>query len=213
MADLLLGEIDSALRQDKLYRFIHRYRKHALYAALALIVFTVISTIWGNYREDRAQFAMEQFTYAREAFAKGDYTKASKGFHDLVANTNGELNDLARLWEARTLAAENKNSEAAVLFTALAEHPQGSELIWRDLACLRLVGIAGIALPKACADKGDSPLKPQRDELRAAALMEEGKIEEAKNLLTTIAANERASTTARARAQSLLATLKQEKAK
>lgn len=213
MADLLLGEVDEALRWDRIGRFWKQWRKPILYAAFGLVVVTAASSIWQGRAHAHAQAAMEQFTIARAAYAKGDYTTAYNTFHALAGQAGGELNDLARLWEARTLEAQKKPAEAAAVLASLAEHPKGDDLIWRDLACLRLAGGGGIPWPQACSDAGASPLKPQRDEFRAARLVEEGKIAEARAVLTSIVTNDGAASTARARAQSLLAALTEEKAK
>lgn len=211
MADLLLGEVDADLRWDRMAKLWMRWRKPIFYAAIGLIVLTGASSVWQAQVQKRAQRNMEVLTEAREAYGKGDYATAYKNFHALSATAGGNLSDLSRLWEARTLLSQKKTADAATLLAQLAEHPKGDQLIWRDLACLRLAGLSG-TLPATCNDSKDSPLKPQRDELRAARLVEEGKLDEAKAVLKSIATNDGASSTVRGRAQSLLAALEGEKA-
>ncbi len=83
---------------------------------------------------------MDMLNAGREAFGKGDFVQAQNSFHG-VAGHGGDLGDIGALWEARALTAQDRKNDAATLLVSLAEHPGGSDLLWRDLACLRLAGL------------------------------------------------------------------------
>ena len=205
--DLLLGEVNDDLRRDRFLKLWKRGRRPLFYAAILLVIGTAASSIYDYFREQKAQAAMDQLTIGRAAFNKGDYATASKAFNALAAETSGDLNDMARLWQARSFAGQGKKDEAVTTLIALAEKPAGSDLLWRDLACLRLEGLAAAKVPKTCGDTGDSPLKMQRNEWRVAQLVEQGKVEEARSLLKTIIVGAVQNSSERQRAQALLTSL------
>src|SRR3569832_381254 len=141
MADLLLNEIDEALRHDRMVALWHEWRKPLFYGAIALILGTAGASVWRDHREKVGQAAMETLTDGRSAYSKGDFAGAAASFHTVAGENGGALNDIARLWEGRALLAGGKKDEAVVVFAGLVAKPEGSDLLWRDLACLRLAGI------------------------------------------------------------------------
>ncbi len=207
MVDLLVSEVNQALRADKLAAFWQRGRKPIFYACIAAILFTAASSVRDHFREQKAEKAMEQLASARDAYRKGDYAAAVPLFHTLVEETSGDLNDMARLWEARALTGQGKKEEAAVLLVAIASDPSGHDLLWRDLACLRLEGLKPATVPASCSDTKDSPLRMQRHEWRVAEMVEQGKLDEARKLLKSIIVQSENNASERARAQALLASL------
>ena len=153
-------------------------------------------------QEKKAGEAMQRLDAAIITLQRGEAELAAKHFAHLAENSSGELKDISRLWQARALA-EGRNAEAAVkTLHALAENPAGDELVWRDLACLRLMA-AGEESPKSCTGTGDSPLKSQRLEWHASQLWQQGEAKEARALLDKIAADETAPKAQRERARHL----------
>lgn len=206
MVDTLLQEVDDDLRADRMMLLWREWRKPLLYAAIALVVGTAGKSVWHHYREQKSQAAMQVMTTAREQYAGGDFFASAKGFAQLATQSSGELHDLALLWEARAeLAADEKDKSAATL-NALIAKPQGGNLAWRDLACLRLAGLSD-TVPAACDGDVASPLRLERDEFRAARLWQQGKAAEARALLAAIAKDPDVTPGQRARVEDLLATI------
>ncbi len=181
--DTLLREVDEAVRHDELVKLVRRYRKPVLIAATLLILATAGHGVWQSYADKRGAETFAQLSKAQAQYEHGAYDDAANGFAAVASNAlSGDAKDMAHLWQGRALAKAGKDDEATQVFDALASHPAGHAAIWRDLACLRLVGLDD--KKTACLSAGgDSPLKAQRDLLRAAALWQDGKTDEAASLL------------------------------
>ena len=204
MVDLLVSEVNEALRQDKLTALWNRWKKPLLMACVALVLGTAISSLANYYKHKAGAKAMEQLSIGADAYRKGDYAAAEKTFAALTENTSGTLNDMSRLWYARSLLQQTKTEQALTQLKALAENLRGDEPLWRDLACLRLEGLSAGDLPKPCETTKGSVVKAQRDTWRAARLYQQGKAPAARSILDEVARDKTASPSERAQAQSLL---------
>jgi len=201
--DSLLREVDDAVRHDRMLALWQRYRQPLFAAAIALVVATAGGSVWNGYQEKKAGESMQQFAIAQAQYDAGAYKDAADSFATTAdIALKGELRDLAQLWEARALEAGGKKNAAVKRLEELATNPQGGDLVWRDLACLRLVGID--SSKTACLKDGASPLAGERDLVRAAVLWQDGKADEAAALLTKLANDPNANDSVRTRAQQYL---------
>lgn len=209
MADSLLQEVDDDVRRARMQALWNQYRKPALFALILLIVATTGASLWKDYQEKKAGEAMLILDQGITAYEAGDHARAQRHFSAMAEQTDGELNDLARLWHARALASDGHAADAIRILTELAKNPHGKDFIWRDMACLRLMG-ANAEVPEICATTGDSPLKTTRLEWQAAQLWQQGKAEEARTLMQAVAADETAPQDQRDRARNMLSALSAE---
>lgn len=206
MNDALLREVDSDLRAERMHRLWRQYRLPLAIAIAAIILFTAGDSMWKSYQSKKAGETMVKLDAAIVALQKGESKQSLQQFEALAKQTTGELNDLVRLWQARAQADANAADAAIKTFTDLADHPQGRDLIWRDLACLHLMS-ASADVPKPCTDAAASPLQGQRLEWQAAMLAQAGNKDEARRLLNAIANDNEAPRTQRERAARLLRAL------
>lgn len=187
--DLLLREVDEALRRDRIMAQWKRYQRPVLFGVAAIIVFMLGMTQWRSYLQTQAGKAMQQFAAGQTKVAEGNFSEAATIFAGIAEHTSThELADLARLWQARALVGAEKKADAVALLDALANHPRSHQHMWRDLACLRLVALdeskAGcLATPDA------SPLAAQRTLVRAAIAWNADNSDEARRLLETLLNN------------------------
>ncbi len=201
--DNLLREINEAVRHDRLVALWRQYRLPALCAAAALIVATAGGSMWNSYQDKRAGQAMQQFAIGQEEFKSGAFREAADSFATTAdVALKGALRDLAHLWQARALEKYGKTDRAVVLYDQVANKPDGNDLVWRDLACLRLVALD--EKKTACLSYGDSPLVGERHLVRAATLWQQGKKDEAAVLLGLLADDVNQSESVRTRAQNYL---------
>lgn len=207
--DVLLSEVDRDLRDERLRQAWKKYRTPIIACVALLVLVTAGGGLWSEHKERQAGRAMQHFDQAMQAMQKGQPKEAAELFATLANSGSGELHDLALLWQGRALVAAGEPQAAHEQWLALAKHPQGADLIWRDMACLRLLS-DGLA-PKACAAATDSPLKAERMEWQAAQAWQDGKSDEARRLLKAIIADEKAANAQRARAERLLAVIGTEK--
>lgn len=184
--DSLMREVNDAVRHDRMVALWRQYRAPLLAAAIALVVATAGTGMWKNYQEKRAGEAMQQFTIAQQRYDAGEFARAADDFATTAdMASRGELRDLAHLWQGRALAQNDKMEKAVAVFEQVATQPEGKDLVWRDLACLHLVGIdSGKA---ECLKAGASPLAGERELVRASLLWKAGKSDDATSLLTRIA--------------------------
>lgn len=207
--DSLLREIDDALRHDKLMDLWRRFRAPILAAAIALVVATAGHGIWQNYQEKQGGIALEKLTSAELLYGQGKYAEAEAAFAALAKESHGNVRDMALLWQGRAIEQQEPARAVSVL-AELANHPSGSDAIWADLACLRLAGIDE-ARASCLGNPQASPMKPERDFLRAARLWKEGDVVQARITLKKIADNAQLPETLRGRARDFLAVMPEEK--
>lgn len=204
--DSLMREVDDAVRRERYEQLWHRYRKPVLWGTSLIIVAMAGTMLWSDYQTKRAGEAMQQLDHAVTLLKQDDAAAAAKEFAALADTSQGEVRDVARLWQARALAKDNRADAALTTLTDLADHPAGRDLFWRDMACLRLMA-AGADVPASCTQASASPLKTQRIEWHAAELWKGGNIKQARVLLEGLAKDENAPQTQRDRANRLLGAL------
>lgn len=201
--DSLLREVDDDLRHDRMMALWRQYRKPLLAAVIALVVATAGASLWKNYQEKKFGDAMQEFAIAQKQYEAGNYKDAADDFATTAdISINDNLRDQAHLWQARALEKDGRTAEAVKLLEQIATTPEGSDLIWRDLACIRLVGLD--ASKHACLNEGASPLSAERDLIRAATLWQDGKSDEAGKILHALANDANAPKPVRERAQNYL---------
>ena len=206
MNDQVLREIDEDLRNERLRKFWKRYRVPILGAVALLVAITAGSSIWQDYQSKKAGEAMVKLDAAIQQLQNGDAAAAAGKFAQLGEESRGDLHDMALLWQARAEAQDNKADAALSTLTTLVKNPLGSDLVWRDMACLGLMA-ANADTPASCASSGNSPLKSQRLEWHAALLWQQGKQDEARVLLRAIVDDEGTPQTQRERARRLMRAL------
>lgn len=206
MNDQVMREIDEDMRRERMRQLWLRYRKPALIALVLLVAITAGNSIYADYKSKKAGEAMLELDAGIQKLQGGETKQASEDFAALAKKSDGELHDIARLWQARAEALSNNADDAIKTLNDVAAKPAGGDLIWRDMACLRLLA-AGADAPSACGEVTDSPLKPQRLEWRAATLWEQGKTAEARTLLNDVANDASAAPSQRERAARLLRAL------
>jgi hypothetical protein len=203
--DALLSEVDRDLREEKIRQFWRANRTLILSVVVLLIIATSGISIWRDHQQKKAGLAMAQLDHAILALQGGKPEEAATAFAALANEQHGELRDLALLWQGRALQMEGNSEAANAAWKQLADKPEGDDLVWRDLACLRLLKNA--AAPESCATVTPSPLKSERLEWQAATLWREGKMTEAQDLLQAIIDDKTASNAQHARATRLIAAL------
>lgn len=211
MNDEVMREIDADLRRERMRALWRKYRAVILTTVVLLVIITAGSSIYGDYQSRKAGEAMVALDAAITKLQGGETTQAAEDFAALAEKSSGELRDIAHLWQARAQAQSDNANGAIETLNDVAANPAGSDLIWRDMACLRLLA-AGADAPDACNASTNSPLKAQRLEWRAAALWEQGKTDEARTLLKTVADDQYAAPAQRERATHLLRALPQKAA-
>jgi len=200
--DALLREVDDDLRAERMQRLWQQYRQPFFIVVGLLVAFVAGTSIWEEQQAKKAGAALLKLDAGILLLQKDKPKAAADQFAMLAEESTGELHDVAQLWQARALASADQAEASLNLLKGIAEKPAGKDLVWRDMACLRLQA-ANVEAPKACASTEASPLRATRLEWQAALLWKDGKTDEAKKLLAVIADDKNATSEQRARAASL----------
>jgi hypothetical protein len=197
--DSLLREVDDAVRHDRMVALWKKYRTPVLAFAVALVVATGGSSFYREYQQKQAGINMAQLVSAQSDYNASKFADAATKFEKLATNgKRANVRDLARLWQARALEKSGNTEAALKPLAKLAEHPESNDLIWRDLACLRLASLD--AKNHTCLGADNSPLASERRLAKAADLWQQGKNDDAAKLLASLAADSSAPESVRQRA-------------
>jgi hypothetical protein len=201
-----IDEVTEEVRRDKLFRTFRKYG----WIGIVLVLAVVGGSAWNEWR--KAQDAAR-----------------AEAFGDAVSSALDLPDAPARRAALATVSADG--AQAAVLQLILASDPekdvpatlaaldgviadQGQPEIYRDLATLRRVVVAGDAMPLAdrrAALEGIAvagrPFRVLADEQLAYLLLEEGKADEAITALTALAQDQEASSALRGRAAQVIVAL------
>lgn len=196
--DSFIDEVTEEVRRDRLFRLFRKYG----WIGMVIILGLVVGTAWTEWSKSRAESRAEAFGDAvidaldqgtpeerREALAAVPAAAGQTAILQLIA-----ASDLAED-KVATLAALDKVAGDASLSP-----------VYRDLAVLRRVLVAGADLPaadrRAALDGIAVPGRPYRvlaEEQLAYLLIEEGKTDEAVAALTALMQDQEASGSLRAR--------------
>lgn len=188
--DILIREVNDAVRADRLQRLWRQYRWPMLVAAVLLVLFTAGNSLWRHYQQQQAEAMTLAFAEAQGYYQREEFAKAASAFERLRHKARGSLADVAKLWQARALIAQKKTKAAERVLQNIVIAPEGHDLYWRDQACLHLIGLRiGGAVPPACSGETLSPLAPVLKQFAAAHLWQEGNMTEAKALLDHLQAD------------------------
>lgn len=203
MVDMLLSEVSADVRAERLAQWWMRHRMHLLLLVMAIILGSIGSTVWQHYQDKRGGELLLQFNQGQEMLDGGKNAEAAKVFGGIAQQTKGDVHSLARIWQARALAAAGSKDEAADILRQTAYADAG---LWSDIACLRLAGV-DFKAADCLNDKKTSPLAAERAQWAAAGAWASGNSEQATMILNKLIDDKTTSAAMRAHAQSWLTTV------
>ncbi|MGX7895842.1 tetratricopeptide repeat protein [Tsuneonella sp. HG222] len=207
--DMLLREVDDAVRQDDATEFVRRYGKPlgALFVA-ALLAFAGWLW-WSGHRAGQEEEGSEAFVKALDQFQAGNLDTADRQLATIAENGAPAAAAAAAMMRAG-IAAQNGNiDQAAQMFNAVAADGDAPKE-YRDFATVRAVAASYekmkpedvVARLKPLATPGN-PWFASAAELVAMAYIKQGNNDLAGPLFTAIAQDETAPDTARSRARQM----------
>ena len=207
--DMLLREVDEAVRQDQAAQLARRYGKMALAAAVLIIAAFGGWLFWQDYREGQLEEGSEEFVTALDELQAGNTDTAERELAAIAEDGSPAARAGAQMLRAGMAAEEGDSERAAQLFFALAENGDAPQS-YRDLAAIRGVAVnydrmqpqAVIDRLKPLATPGNAWF-PSAAELVAMAYLQQEKRELAGPLFAAIAQDEEAPQTLRSRARQM----------
>jgi hypothetical protein len=207
--DILIREIDEAVRQDDALQFMRRYGLIVLGAVVAALAALGGYLLWDNNRESRMEAQSETIISALDLAGANDFRSAGEKVAPLIAEGGPAARAAARFIQAAAALEAGEDAKAAETFAAVAADPDAPQTL-RDLARIREVSVNFdqmkpadvIARLKDLAVPGN-PFFGSAGELTAMAHLEAGNRNEAGAMFAAIAKDEDQSETLRSRARQM----------
>ncbi|WP_394726795.1 tetratricopeptide repeat protein [Altererythrobacter sp. GH1-8] len=207
--EVLLREIDDAVRQDDFAQFAKRFGVPlAIVAVLGLAAFGGF-LFWQNQQEAAMEAESEQLVAIIDQFEAGNLSQADEAAALLTQNSEGGAAVLAELTRAAVAVEQGRSAEAAAIYGAVADDASAPEAL-RNLARIRQVALTFderkpsdvIATLGPMAVPGNAWFG-SAGELVALAHLENGDQAQAGALLSEISKSDEVPASLRARARQL----------
>jgi hypothetical protein len=207
--DILIREIDEAVRQDDALEFLRNHGTKVLGGIIALIAGLGGYMLWDNYREGQLEAQSETLVAALDYAAQNDLKTAGEKVAPLLDDGSPAARTAARLLQAGAALQEGDVAKASGLYQQVAGDAEAPPAL-RDLARIRDVAARFDTMKPAdvIARLGDlakpgNPYFGAAGELVAMAHLEAGNRAEAGKLFGAIAKDEELPETLRSRARQM----------
>ena len=211
--DVLLREVDDALRQDEMLGAARRYGR-VVAVAVGGGLLALAGVLWWSHSrsEERASHA-EKMTLALDRLEAGNLDAASKELAPLVADGKDGSAAVAKLTQGAIALQQDKRQEALKLFAEVSEDDAAPKPL-RDLATVRQVAAgfdamtpgAVVSRLKPLAVPG-SPWFGSAGELLGMAYLKQGRADLAGPLFAAISRDEETPESLRRRARQMAGVL------
>lgn len=207
--DVLLREVDDAVRQDQYAQAAQRYgRPVGIALVLALLAFGGY-LFWHSRQDAAREKDSETFVSALDQVERGNLGSAASALDPLVADGGAGAKASAQLLKAGIAMEQAKPNEAVKLYDAVAADGDAPQAL-RDLATIRSVTVRYDKLApaevigrlKPLAVPGSAWFGPA-GEMVAMAYLDQGKNAEAGALFAAIAKDKNTSETLRSRTRQM----------
>lgn len=136
--EILMREIDEAVRQDDTLQFFQKYGT-ALGSAVALILVGMFGYWWWDSTSEAALEAQsETVVSALDSVEAGDFPGADEKVADLVDDGSVGARTVSRFLQAGAALEQGENAKAVELYAAIAADTEAPQTL-RDLALIREV--------------------------------------------------------------------------
>jgi hypothetical protein len=207
--DVLLREVDDAVRQDQYAEFARKYGRTLIgVVVLALVAFGGF-LFWQSRQEAAREKDSEALISALDQIERGNLDSGAKALDPLTADGSDAAKAAATLLKAGIAMQQNKPVQAAELFEEVAADDDAPQAL-RDVATIRMVTARYdtmkpadvVAKLKPLAVPGN-PWFGSAGELVAMAYLDQGRTAEAGTLFAAIAKDDKVPDTLRARARQM----------
>ncbi|MXO89754.1 tetratricopeptide repeat protein [Pontixanthobacter aquaemixtae] len=208
--DVLLREVDEAVRQDELSSSLDKYGKPLLaIVVLGLAAFAAYLFIWVPSREGPREAQSETLVSALDQIEAGNIQTGSATLDGLAAEGEGGAKTAAMMLQAGIAQQQGKAEEAAKIFAAVAADEDAPQA-YRDLAVIReITATFDTRKPEDIVARLKPLAVPENafygsaGELLAIAYLEQGKRQEAGDLLAAISKSDDVPDSLRSRARQM----------
>jgi hypothetical protein len=207
--DVLLREVDDAVRQDQYAEAAKRYGKPILIAVVIALVLFGGYLVWHGRQNAAHEKDSENLVSSLDKVERGDLASASTALDPLIADGGDAQRAAAQLLKAGIAMEQSKPEEAAKLYDTVAADGSAPQAL-RDLATIRAVTTRYdklkpadvVARLKPLAVPGNPWFGPA-GEIVAMAYLDQGKNAEAGALFAAISKDKNTSDTMKSRTRQM----------
>lgn len=207
--DMLLREVDEAVRQDEAARFAKRYGMAIAGIVIAGLLAFGGWLLWDDHREGGLEEGSEAFVTALDELQANNLDTADGEFAAIAEDGSPGARAGAQMLRAGIVADQGDGGKASELFFALADDGDAPQ-VYRDLAAIRGVAVSYDRMkPQEVIDRlkplatPGNPWFASAAEIVAMAYIQQDKRELAGPLFAAIARDEDSPQTARSRARQM----------
>lgn len=207
--DVLLREVDDAVRQDQYAEFGRKFGKPLIGIVLVGLAAFGGYLWWHEHRESQKEDDSETYVSALDKVQAGDLASGEKGLAPVIENGGEGAKASAQLLKAGIAMEQGKAAEAGTLFEAVAADASAPQTL-RDLATVRAVAASYDKMKSADVVTRLQPLVipgkpwfPVAGEMLAMAYLDQGKNAEAGKLFAQIVRDKNTSDTMKSRARQM----------
>jgi hypothetical protein len=207
--DVLLREVDDAVRQDQYAEAAEKYAKPAIVLVVLVLAAFGGFLFWQNRQDAANEADSEKLVAALDDVQRGDLAGGAAALDPLIADGNAAARASAQLLKAGIAMEQSKPAEAAALFDKVAADGDAPQAL-RDIALIRAVTTRYDTTPpadvvaklKPLAVPGN-PFFAPAGELVAMAYLDQGKQAEAGALFAAISRDKNTSDSTKGRVRQM----------
>lgn len=207
--DVLLREVDEAVRKDQAAQFAERYGKLILGGVILVLAAFGGWLWWDSHREGQLERGSEELVTALDHLEAGDLDTADQELASIAEDGTAAAAAGAALLRAGILVEKGETEEATKMLFAVAEDSKAPEA-YRHLATVRAVAVNFDSMePQQIVDRlkplatPGNPWFGSAGELVAMAYLKQGRNDLAGPLFASIAKDEDAPQTLRSRTRQM----------
>ena len=207
--NVLLREVDEAVRQDQLADFAQRYGRQLIAVIVISLALFAGWLWWRSHQESQLEQTSEKIVKATDQLDAGNLTTADQAFAQVESGTSIGAQTVAKLTRAGIAFREGKRDGALKLYADVANDGSAPKP-YRDFATLREVSInyekmkpADIVTRLKPLAVPGSPFFGSAGELLGAAYLDQGRRDLAGPLFAEIAKDKNVPESLRSRSRQL----------
>jgi hypothetical protein len=120
-SDILIQEVDEALRNEKMQRFILLFGRYIIVVSILILFATISYVWWQNNKLYQNQIIGEKLFSAIELVESGNSREAKPIFDELAKHDNKHFAMIANMWQVKLKYLSDKKSEAAEIAASSAD--------------------------------------------------------------------------------------------
>lgn len=182
MVDMLITEVNDALRKDKWQQFFDTHKNTIIWVVAAIIMGTAGGQIYRSIKHDRDSAYTAAILHAQRNMQTGRVKEAITELSAAREKSSGEQKAFISLWLARAQLADKQKDAAKATLQSMVDKEQATSF-WRDSACVWLAGMQG-ALPEPCSLKSLGDLSLLAKEITIANALYNNEFETARGLIS-----------------------------